>query len=176
MLTTLFVTIFAKLMPVFHLDIVNKMFDAFRAVLLMCIVTYLLFKVGSIAFFKENADKRYEELYDEPIINFIRLIYVIINVLTIAKMYNNITNEMPIFYKTAILFVILVILDVANIIAGYNVYSFDVREAIIDGILLQIRNVSLTLLILAVILLILKLTIFGFVLVSVIIISIFIRK
>ena len=70
----------------------------------------------------------------------------------------------------------LIALDLATVIAGYMVYSFDEKEAIIDGFVLQLKNVSITFLMLAIILLILKLTIFGFVLVAIILVSLFIRK
>ena len=176
MLTTLFATIIAKCMPIIHLDIVNKRFDAFLASVLMCVIIYILFKIGGAVFYKDKASKRYEEIYDEPVMNFLRIIFVVINMLTIAKIYDNMSNGMPSLNKTIIFILMLIALDVATTIAGYLLYSFDEKEAIIDGFMLQLKNVSITFLMLAIILVILKLTIFGFVLVAMILISIFIRK
>ena len=176
MLTTLFVAIFAKLMPVFHLDVVNNRFDAFLATLLLFVVIYILFRIGAKAFAKEKAVSRYEDIYEEPVIRFIQIVYVVTAVLTIIRLFNNISNGVPTFDGTFKLFAMLVVLDIVNVIAGFKLYSFDVKEAIIDSFLIQVKNLAYSFIILAIILAILKFTIFGFVLIACIVISIFIRK
>lgn len=133
----------------------------FKMTCFLIIITTILFWImHRIISYDDNPD-RYKKIWDEPLINAAGLFYSLLVSSILVVMARNCINEQSILNRTLILWILLIIYDLANILIMYHSYSYNVKKAVIDAVLFQIRGVRNALLIVLAIVFIMKFTIVG---------------
>lgn len=131
-----------------------------KLTIILFVVTTIFFWVISATLTKRKPDA-YEKLWDEVPVKIFNVIQASLVLLLMLAMTYNYKDNVNFLTGTKGLWAFLAITDIIGIGVAYNTYSFKVKESIIDSLLLQIRNVRAAVLMMVLVVLIKKFTIFG---------------
>lgn len=131
-----------------------------KLTIILFTITTILFWVVSVLLTKRNSDE-YETIWDEPTITLYNVVYSFFTTVIMYGMVKDV-GEVGSFLKGNVwIWPVFVAIDIVGIFIVYNTYSFKVKESVIDSLLLQIRNVRAAVCLMLLLVLVIKFTIFG---------------
>lgn len=136
-------------------------YSNFKMTCFLIIITTILFWIMHHTISYDDNPNRYKKIWDEPGIIAASLFYSLLVSSILVVMARNYINGQSILNRTIFLWILLIIFDVANILIMYHGYSFNVKKAVIDAGLFQIRGVRNALFVVLAIVFIMKFTIVG---------------
>lgn len=173
MITTIIALLLLLVGSMFNLTYIKDFMPTIIAVSCVALIITFAFWSANFIIFKTPKLDRYEKNWDDPILVISRFLYSALVCALIFKILWNCKNGASCLENTIMLWGILLVADVANVFIIFNVYSFDIKGSILDSFMTQIKGVRNGLLMLMTFVAILKFTIFGF-LIIIMIVGIFI--
>lgn len=108
----------------------------------------VLFWIIHILFASDKSVDRYDNLWEDDGVKFMRMISTFILVLTFARIIINIGRGYHMWHgKFILMFVLVAITSIMTLYSIYTAYSYKLRESIVDTVLIQIRNARIACLI-----------------------------
>lgn len=132
-----------------------------KNVMFLIVIVTIVFWILHAVLSKNKDVKRYTEHWEDDGIRFFRGTCVITYGLIYLTICTNLNNGVSIFHNIWIYCVAAVVFNVIQIILIDHVYSHNLRELIVDTVLLQIQDCRNTLLLILTVLCMLSWTIVG---------------
>lgn len=115
-----------------------------RSSIIVWLALTILFWIIHGLFSSDKSLDRYDNLWEDDGVKFMRMVSTFIITLTFTRIIINIGRGNPIWYGQFIgMLVLVAITSIVTVFVIYNSYSYKVFESIVDTILVQIRNARL---------------------------------
>lgn len=132
-----------------------------KNLMILIVVTTVIFWVLHIFLSKNKDIGRYEENWQEDSIRFFRGFIVIMEGLLYMTICTNLHKGLAFYNHIWVYIGIIVILNIVQMILLHREYTHDMREFLVDTLLLQVQNCRNTLLLVLAVLCAMHWTIFG---------------
>lgn len=161
MITTIMVMLLTCILAKFDLIALTKLTTSVKPLIWFIIITTLIFWTLHLIISKDKSFDKFNSIWYEPAIIILQILYSIIVTILIWVMIINVRDGRFFLSHTLIIWILLVLFDIANVYIIFKTYSYDMKESIIDSIFLQIREVRNALIMVCTLILTIKFTIVG---------------
>ena len=144
-----------------NVEINTQLVTSAYTVVILIVVAFVVFWLLHCLLSKEKNFKRYEDNWEEDNIRIARGITAIAEALLYMFIVLNINNGVSLFHGQWLLIAFIVLMNIIEMVLIDHEYSLNIRELIVDTILMQIQDNRNALIISLVVLCALSWTTFG---------------